>query len=336
MHVTGSKVFDGYRFYLGTIAGRPVVDVRSGEKEYAAELATTILDTHFPVRANLLTGTAGSRNPAVNVGDVVLSGYVVDKSGIHWYAGNTDTAYSGVEMQVTTASNVSGSIVGGCGELGPTPADAAKYGYGPSATTKQYVYVQDFAANAALVATAEKDAGHLATTTRADARGGSATGSIPAALDVGVIGSANQWTEPLDLQESQNALYESDAGENEGMGFAYASAQLGIPWLVIRGISDSPWYPKAYDGTLAADRSAEVAQFVIAHLPATLTHKDARYSMLSRQANASRAHYVVATRVYETASGSVTKVQYTTAAGKNVTVKWPFASEYRFSAGTVG
>ncbi len=334
MHVTGSKLYDGYRFYLGTIAGQSVVEVRSGEKEYAAQLATTLLDLHFHVRADLLTGTAGSRNPAVNVGDVVVSGFVVDKSEVHWYANNTDTPYSGVEMQVTKASNVSGAIVGGYGAVAPTPADAAKYGYGPSGTTKQYVYVEDLAANASLVAIASKDASQLGTTSRADATGEKLNGAIPATLDVGVIGSANQWTEPLGMQESQNALYESDAGENEGMGFAYVNAQLGVPWLVIRGISDSPWYPNAYDGVLAADRAAAVAEFVVAHMPATLPRTDARFAMLSSSANAARAHYVVAAKVYETATGAVKRVQYTTTSGKSVTVRWPFSSEYHFSAGT--
>ena len=173
----------------------------------------------------------------------------------------------------------------------PTPADAAKYGDGPSGTTKQYVYVENLAANASLVAIARRYASQLGTTSRADATGStgaSAKGTIPANLDVGVIGSANLWTEPLALQESQNALYESDAGENEGVGFAYTNAQLGVPWL----------------------------------------------AMLSSRANAARAHYVVATKVYETATGAVKRVQHTTTSGKSVTVKWPFASEYHLSAGT--
>jgi len=246
MHVTGSVWVDGYRFYLGTIGGVPVVEVRSGEKEYAAELATTLMDLHFHIRAALLTGTAGSRNPEVNVGDVVVSGDVVDKSSIHFHDRGFLSPYTGVEIRVTSRSDTKGAIIGGRGAVGPTPKDAFGYGAGPSATTKHYVYVEDLAAPKELVRTALAHAPALGTTSLADATGNTkATGSIPAKVLVGVIGSANQWTEPLVDQEIQNALYESDAGENEGMGFAYANAQLGVDWLVIRGISDSPWYSDA-------------------------------------------------------------------------------------------
>jgi adenosylhomocysteine nucleosidase len=40
MHVTGHRDIDGYRFWLGTIGGYPVVDVASGEVDETAELAS--------------------------------------------------------------------------------------------------------------------------------------------------------------------------------------------------------------------------------------------------------------------------------------------------------
>jgi adenosylhomocysteine nucleosidase len=92
-------------------------------------------------------------------------------------------------------------------------------------------------------------------------------------------------------QEIQNALYESDTGENEGMGFAYANAQLGVDWLIIRGISDSPWYPNAYEGVLAADRAAAVGVAVVEHLPAHISRNPTPFSLLSPQSNAARAGY---------------------------------------------
>ncbi|MCK4176286.1 5'-methylthioadenosine/S-adenosylhomocysteine nucleosidase family protein [Aciditerrimonas ferrireducens] len=335
MHVTGSRIVDGYRFFLGTIDGVPVVDVRSGEKEYAAELATTLMDLTFHVRAAILTGTAGSRNPAVNVGDVVVSGAVVDKSSIHFHDRGYLSPYTGVEMEVTQRSDTEGAIVGGYGAVGPTPKDAATYGAGPSTTTKRYVYVEDLAAPEALVDDALAHAPALGTISVADATGNtSATGTLTNHLLVGVIGSANQWTEPLADQEIQNALYQSDAGENEGMGFAYANAQLGVPWLVVRGISDSPWYPNAYQGVLAADRAAAVGVAVIEHLPHHLPRTPTPFSLLWPQSNAARAGYIVASKVQISPSNLPTAVTFTNQSGATVTEPWPFASEYQFSAGT--
>jgi len=335
MHVTGSSVIDGYRFYEGTIDGHRVVDVRSGEKEYAAELATTLMDAHFHISAALLTGTAGSRNPAVNVGDVVVGGFVVDKSSTHYYDGDYESPYTGVEMEVTGTSDVGGAIIGGHGAVGPTPGDARSYGTGSSATTKRYVYVEDLAAPRSLVSLAAADASHLGTVSLADATGTSgAKGTVRSTVEVGVIGSANQWTEPLADQESQNALYQADAGENEGMGFAYANAQLGVPSLVVRGISDSPWYPAAYEGVLAADRAAAVGEYVIDHMPSRVGRAPAIFAMLSPVANAARAGYIVADKVYTTPAGTVTSVQYTDTAGKTVSVPWSFSSEYSAGAGT--
>jgi len=332
-----SVVLDGYRFYEGSVAGVMVVEVRSGEKEYAAELATTLLDTHFDVRTAILTGTAGSRNPEVNVGDVVVSGFVVDKSSIHFHDRGFLSPYTGVEMELTRRSDTAGSLVGGYGAVGPTPSDAARYGSGPSETTRQYVYFEALAAPRALVLTALDHTPRLGTTPRSVATGdNSARGSIAARVVVGVIGSANQWTEPLGDQEVQNALYQSDAGENEGMGFAYANAQLGVPWLVVRGISDTPWYPNAYAGVLAATRAAQVGLAVAEHLPRHIPRTPVTLGGLGRQTNAARAGYVVAARVQLSRTGSVTAVEYRDSRGRTVSEEWPFGSEYDPRAGTAG
>ena len=337
MHVTRVEVIDGYHFFLGTIAGRATVDVRSGEKEYASELATAIMDSHFHIVASLMTGTAGARNPAVNVGDVVVSAFVVDKSSIHFHNRGFTSPYTGVEMLTTHRSTTAGNVVGGHGTVGPTPANAATYGGGPSTTSKHYVYFEALAASRLLVTTAVKSAGQLGSTPRSIATGNTtATGSIPATVDVGAIGSANQWTEPLALQESQNALYQTDAGENEGMAFAYTNSQFGVPWAVIRGISDSPWYPNAYAGVLAADRAATVARRLIGQLAGPAGNAPATVGMLSPHMNAKRAGHLVAQRVALTPTGAVTAVTYTTTAGTTVTSPWTLSNEYTPGAGTAG
>jgi adenosylhomocysteine nucleosidase len=234
--------------------GIPVVEVRSGEKEYAAEMATTIMDSHLALRAALLTGIAGSRNSAVNVGDVVLGAYVVDRSSIHFNDRGFLSPYTGVEMEITSQSNLSGALVGGPGQRGPTSPDAKSFGLGPSSASKSYVYLEDLAASAQLMRDAVDEGSNLGSIPLAAATGEKRLhGVLRNRVLVGVIGSANQWTEPLVDQEIQNALDKTDAGGNEGMGFARTNARFGVPWLIVRGISDGPWYPSAY-GPLVAPR----------------------------------------------------------------------------------
>ncbi|GGP19627.1 hypothetical protein GCM10007981_04070 [Thermocladium modestius] len=331
MKVNAVAEIGGYTFYLGTIGNRSVVLVRSGEKEYAAELATYIMDTHFHVVAAILSGTAGSRNPNVRVGDVVVGAFAVDKSSIHYHDRGFQSDYTGVEMVITNESLIGEQFITTHGEVGPSPQNASAYGYGPGTPSPNYIYVAVLPASLGLVEAAEGASGVLGNTSLADVTGMNVSGSIPARLIVGVIGSANQWTEPLSWMEAQNALYETDAGENEGSGFAYANSQLGVPWVIIRGISDSPWYPTTYHGVLAADRAAAVTIYVVTHFPSSDLDTPATPSILSPLSNAAMHGYIVAERAYYNVT-PVTEVQYMASNGSTVTTTgWP--GEYSYPSG---
>ena len=332
MKVSRHVVIDGYTFYMGTIGGKAVVDVRSGEKEYAAEFATMLLDSHFNITANLMPGTAGSRNVNVHLGDVVLGAYNVDKSSIHYQSNGSETPYTGEEILVNANSLTKNGVNGGYGQVGPTPSDAASYGSGPSATTKSYVYYEALPGSAEMLKVGLKAS--LGTVSLSDVTGNAKEqGNRKSVVMSGVIGSANQWTEPLVWMEDQNALYQTDAGENEGMGFTYVNAQLGIPSLVVRGISDSPWYPNAYDGVLAADRAAQVAAYIIEHMPASAAlRKTANMALLSPKSNAKENGYLVASRVFYAPGGTVTKIEYLNSNGKKVTIKNPSETTYQTSS----
>ena len=127
---------------------------------------------------------------------------------------------------------------------------------------------------------------------------------------------------------AQNALYPTDVGENEGMGFVYVSADWGIPWIVVRGISDSPWYPSTYHGVLASDRAAQVAASIIGHWPSEskLVHTVA-FANLSPESQAKHVHYLVGEKAYYRV-GSVTAIQYVNSKGQQTVVKNPNQSEY--------
>jgi adenosylhomocysteine nucleosidase len=299
MKVTGRRVIDGLTFYEGTIKGFPVVNVQSGEMNEQAQLATYILDTTFHPRAVLYSGTAGAQNAGVHVGDVVLSGFVTDKSAIHYYLGGYQGPYGAVEVQTTKHSDLKGAIYRYAESTPATPSDAKTYGSGPTTVDKTLKMVSAFAAPEQLVTTGLRAASLLATTQRSDATGiSSKSGTITNRVIAGVIGTAEVWTEPLPWIAAQNALYPTDAEENEGPGFAFANAQLGVPWLLVRGISDSVWYPNAYDGVLAAQQAAIVDSYLVEHLPAKISTKPETLASLSPISNARRYGYLVADKAY--------------------------------------
>jgi adenosylhomocysteine nucleosidase len=303
MHVTGHRTIDGYRFYTGTIAGTPVVDVAGGEANETAELSTYLLDTHFHPRATLFEGTAGAQNNELHVGDVVLSGFVVDKSEMHYELGGYQEPYDGEQMNTTARSDIRGAVLDGHGQTNPTPRNATHYGEGPSTTAKNLPYVLAYAAPRELVTLGLRASASLGSTPMSTATGEpKATGSVPNKVISGVIGQADVWTEPLSWIKAQNMLYQTDAEENEGSGFAFANSQLGVPWLLVRGISDSVWYPHAYDGVISSDHAAKVVKAIVAALPATVSRTPETLGELSPQANARRAGYLVADRAYFTVS----------------------------------
>jgi len=337
-----ADVIDGYTFYTGTIGGKPVVDVFSGEIDESAELAATLLIQNFHPTAMLFSGTAGANAEDINVGDVVLSAFVADKSNIHYQmpeAKNGDqdgpgyqTPYEGVEVY-TPGADLQGADFNGDDTPPPTPADASTYGNG-SGTDPDWAYFSYFAGTQELLQLGEAT-GSIGTDTQADATGDSNyTGTVTNKIVAGVIGQAPVWTEPLSWIEAQNALYETDAEENEGTGFAFASAAQGIPWLIIRGISDTPWWPNAFDGVLASDHAAQVAIHIVENLPSgAVSEAPAAFSDLSPASNAAQAGYIVASQADYTVS-PVGAVTYTNQQGVTQTIpNFQFSrlgAEYRY------
>jgi|GEM_PF-516356 len=336
MNVQGEVNISGYEFFVGTIGNQPVVLVRSGEKEYAVTTATTLMDTFFNIQAALLSGTAGSRNPNIIVGDVVLGAFVVDKSSIHYHRGANSTLYSETPytgVEIVNLTPIPNAKFGGFGEAQVVPSNASTYGYGYGVDI-YYTYVEDLPASLGLLQLAEEY--KLPPVPLSYVTGGKQTTLVPTYVIAGVIGSANQWTEPLTWISQQNALYESDAGENEGMGFAYVNTHFGIPWLIIRGISDSPWYPNTYQGVYAAEAAANVTIYVVEHFSESLPnlYSKAGFADLSPMSNAATYGYIVANRVYYNGLNPI-EIVYTAQNGSTIQyypgTSWYYEYSYNYT-----
>lgn len=63
----------GMDFYNGKMSGKDVVVVRSGIGKVNAGICTQILVDEYGIDAVINTGIAGSLNPDINIGDIVLS-----------------------------------------------------------------------------------------------------------------------------------------------------------------------------------------------------------------------------------------------------------------------
>lgn len=335
----------GWTFYLGTLAGQNVVNVRSGMQSYSAELATYVMDTHFDVIASILCGEAGSANVNIKVGDVVVSAFVVDKQNVHYMGTTTNTSswdYQGpylqapytFEMMLQPTSFYNDSYVVMNDTVGPTPQDAASYNSLTSVPNDTSNVMMDYLpASLGLDEIAAGAAVALSPTPVSYITGNSnLTGTEASTVMIGVSGESNVWTEPLAWNAAQNALYQTDSEANEGMGFAFANAQAGVPWVIVRGISDSPWYPNTYEGTWANVAAANVTIYIVQHFSTTDLHKTATMKTLSPDANAAVHGYIVADAAYYTIS-SATEVQYRAQNGTMVTVMNPSGSEYDYPPG---
>lgn len=69
--VTSSKA--SMTFHMGTMENTPIVVVRSGIGKVNAGICTQILIDKYDVDAVINTGIAGSLNPSIDIGDIVLS-----------------------------------------------------------------------------------------------------------------------------------------------------------------------------------------------------------------------------------------------------------------------
>jgi adenosylhomocysteine nucleosidase len=292
----------GYTFNLGTINHEAVISVECGQMDPTAELCTHELDTVYHPKAAVFSGTAGSSNNKVKIGDVVISGYAVSKSGIEYQDDPPKTPegeipYHAVEIKTDNPDlNIGGAI---------HPANASP----PKGST----YVSAFAATFDLVHAATK------------------ASLAKNQVIVGTVGDAPVFTETRNVIESQNMLYQTDVEENEGFGFAFANAVHGVPWVVIRGISDSP-FGGTTDKNGAAEHAADVAIKTVQEAPDTVSKSPADLGNLNGISNALRAGYIVADQVdFHTAP--VTKLQYTDQSKKTHTLSGKALGDLEASLG---
>ena len=167
-------------FFEGELKGHPVVVVKSGIGKVNAAVCTQILVDDFKVDAVINTGIAGSLNPEINIGDIVIS---------------TDVVHHDM--------------------------DAVNFGYEPGQIPQMDVF--SFQADPQLAKQAEEVCGRVNPEIR---------------LFRGRIVSGDQFVADKQVKERIVNTFHGFCTEMEGAAIAQAAYLNGIPFVILRAISD--------------------------------------------------------------------------------------------------
>lgn len=214
--------FSFKEYLIGKIGGVTCALHRTGIGALAAQRAALDAIRRFRPKIIFYSGIAGSRNPNIKIGQVVVSGFVCDKNAMYFSPSDEVSKYHAVELR-----------------------------RGDKFLDRVII------------------PGHKKLCKRA-----SRYGAI-----IGIIGSSSFYTANQKWLESLNEVYHTDAGENEGIGFAYAAITHEVPFMIIRGISDSVYQQNASSEELGAKNAAEllskiITKSIFTHLEKRIKIKD--------------------------------------------------------------
>lgn len=202
----------GCEFYQGQLCGQQVVITRSGIGKVAASMATAILLERFAANTVINTGSAGGFDPALKVGDVIIS------SEVRFH--DVDVTAFGYEI----------------GQMAQQPAA--------------------FIADSALIELAKQCL--------------SEQDKIQSA--VGLICTGDQFMHREDqLQKAVTQFPLMKACDMEAAGIAQVCHQFGVPFVVVRALSDIAGKEQAesFEAFLdvAAQHSSLMVQAMLTRMP---------------------------------------------------------------------
>jgi adenosylhomocysteine nucleosidase len=226
-HATIEKV-GGWTFWRGTVDGYPVI-VSKTQKGMSNAAAATLLavERYHPI-AIINQGTAGGHDAALHNYDIVL--------------GTTSVNLGAFKSPSRPAGAGSSTL-----DWSPIDLTAADGSAASSATPR---HLATFTGDAALLAAARS------VTTR----------YTKGRIVEGVIGSSDVWNDEIDRITRLHAQYGTAAEEMETASAAQIAAQLGVPLLGIRVLSDNALNGNAYDPRTSEACEDYVYQVVKAYI----------------------------------------------------------------------
>lgn len=199
-------------FYEGTLSDAPVVIVRSGVGKVNAALCTQILADLFGVTHIINTGVAGSLNPRLDIGDILIS---------------RDALHHDVDVTI----------------FGYKPGEVPQLG------------LREFPADDRLAQLAKEVCEKV-------------NPDIHACF--GRVVSGDQFISGNEIKERLIREYQGDCAEMEGASIAHGAYLNGIPFVIIRAISDKADNSAEMDYPVfeaaAAKHSAALVKELVKHI----------------------------------------------------------------------
>ena len=199
----------GWTFWRGTIDGYPVIVSKTLKGMTNAAAATVIAVERYHAIAIINQGTAGGHDPALHVYYIVLG-----TSSVNLGAFKSPARPAGAGSSTLDWSPIDLTAADGSAASGATPRHPAT-----------------FKGDTSLLAAARS------------ARQTYTKGKIVE----GVIGSSDVWNDEVDRILKLHAVYGTEAEEMETASAAQIAAQLDVPLLGIRILSDNTLNGGAYD-----------------------------------------------------------------------------------------
>lgn len=227
MGAAATQEMAGVEFSVGELDGHPVVLSRAGMGKVNAALVATLLADRFACRTVVFTGVAGGLDPDLHIGDVVIA----DRTVQHDAGMIEDSA-----LRVYQAGHV------------PFINPTTDFGW---------------AADPALLARVRGHlGGFLLSPLSRDAGGG----DRPPRIAYGTVLTGDQY---LHCAVSRNRLHTDLGGhavEMEGAAVSQVCESFGIPWLVIRALSDLAGAQSRFDFTAFVDEVSAQSAAILRHL----------------------------------------------------------------------
>lgn len=232
--IHAARTVGDVQFLSGRLDDMPVEIAQCGIGKVNAAFAATVLLDRLDCAAIIFCGVAGSLDPDLHVGDVIVAERLIQ----HDYGTLRDGAFWPAEP----------------GRIPVAQPDARHAGYelDPALRTQLVAALADVTLPAL----------------------GLAGRIQPPALRFGTILTGDTFLNCAETRASLQALHAADGIEMEGAAVAQVAAKFGAPWVVIRTISDEANGGSHVDfptfARLAAANSAALAPRVVAQLNSRL------------------------------------------------------------------
>lgn len=227
MTAAATQEIAGIGFTVGSLDGHRVVLSRAGMGKVNAASVATLLADRFGCRAIAFSGVAGGLDPGLQIGDVVIA-----ERTIHHDAGVIEED----ALRVYQAGHVP--------FLNPTN----EFGY---------------AADPALLARVRGHLDGLRLPALSRDAGG---GDRPPRIAFGTVLTGDQYLHCEVTRVRLHGDLGGQAVEMEGAAVSQVCESFGIPWLVVRSLSDLAGAQSSFDFTAFVDQVAAQSAMILRHL----------------------------------------------------------------------